>query len=828
MKPLIKALNNYLLIFILPCLMLVGCQPNGGKIMKTETNAIQVEDKQYFATIQRTSYGIPHIMANDFASAWFGQGYALAEDRLCILADEVIKLRSQRSLYFGAGEYGENLESDFGYKHLGLLAHAKKNWAHLSSKTKQMLTAHAAGINQYINEKGAERWPRPCTNAQWVTEVQPEDLLAIAYDFNVLLSGRFLISAMSSAVPPGIKPSALSELMKQHLDMESPGSNGWGIGGNLTRSGNGILLAQPHFPWEGDLKSWESHITIPGEMNIYGITIPGIPNVLVGFNHSIAWTLTVTTSPKAMLYQLTLSKDDPTQYYYDGELKQMAADTYSVEVKLDSGKIESQTRTLYRSHYGPMISVPAMMTAGVADYSWNQQYAMTYRDINLNNQTLHDQFLAMSKAESMDAFISAHDQWAGSIPFSNTVAASMEGDVWYADSSPVPNISDTAYQAWQQRKKQDAGIAALHEFHGIYVLDGSQSQNEWLNAQETIREGLVPFSKAPKLRTKDYVFNANGSHWASNLDQLLEGYPALYGEEGETLTLRTRMNALELMDVKRSKDATIDKVKYKALSNRSITALLVVDELVNRCKQVKHVQVDDKSVDLTIACSVLSVWDKKYDLSSAGSVLFREFLSFISGSGHDHGVFTGEHSLFEKPFDKNNPVLTPRGLLKKASNGQDTILNALGRAVLEMNAANIPLDAALGDWQYTTKRDSKIPIHGGNSREGILNIAAFGSNGSLIPGMQRGKVINSTTGLTEQGYPINYGTSFVMAVELTQDGPLCEAITSFSQSNDPDSPWYADQTFLYANKHWRSCLYHQYQILSDPELKTYSVSNKQS
>jgi hypothetical protein len=53
------------------------------------------------AEIRRTAGGIPHILARDWTSLWFGYGYAFAEDNLCTMADEYITLQSRRSRYFG-------------------------------------------------------------------------------------------------------------------------------------------------------------------------------------------------------------------------------------------------------------------------------------------------------------------------------------------------------------------------------------------------------------------------------------------------------------------------------------------------------------------------------------------------------------------------------------------------------------------------------------------------------------------------------------------------------------------------------------------------------
>ena len=118
-----------------------------------------------------------------------------------------------------------------------------------------------------------------------------------------------------------------------------------------------MLLAQPHFPWEGELQAWESHVTVPGKIDIYGVTLPGIPNVLVGFNSSVSWTLTVTPSAHHSFYKLTLASGKPTKYLYDGEVRDMQASVYTIDVlNTATGEVSQQSRTLWHSHYGPMLS----------------------------------------------------------------------------------------------------------------------------------------------------------------------------------------------------------------------------------------------------------------------------------------------------------------------------------------------------------------------------------------------------------------------------------------------------------------------------------------
>ena len=49
---------------------------------------------------------------------------------------------------------------------------------------------------------------------------------------------------------------------------------------------------------------------------------------------------------------------------------------------------------------------------------------------------------------------------------------------------------------------------------------------------------------------------------------------------------------------------------------------------------------------------------------------------------------------------------------------------------------------------------------------------------------------------------VNHGSSFVQAVELTPGCPKARTILTYSQSTNEESPFYADQIRLYANKGW--------------------------
>ena len=177
--------------------------------------------------------------------------------------------------------------------------------------------------------------------------------------------------------------------------------------------------------------------------------------------------------------------------------------------------------------------------------------------------------------------------------------------------------------------------------------------------------------------------------------------------------------------------------------------------------------------------------------------------------------------MFSVEFDANDPIATPNTLADS-----DRSLDALGRAVMRLDSAGIPLDAEFGEAQFARKGDQNIPIHGGNSREGVTNLMVYDQlRSDLTPPIPTAALLHDPTSLTMDGYQVNYGTSFIMAMRFTDDGPEGRALLSYSQSAEPDSGWFLDQTQLYSQKQWRPMLWHEADIVADPNLIEYTISS---
>ena len=89
----------YRVSLVLFCAVTVAACSDGSD--SRSSNGGQEPTPRYSALIERTEYGTAHITAEDWGSLGFGQAYAFAQDRFCVLADQIVKVRSERSLYFG-------------------------------------------------------------------------------------------------------------------------------------------------------------------------------------------------------------------------------------------------------------------------------------------------------------------------------------------------------------------------------------------------------------------------------------------------------------------------------------------------------------------------------------------------------------------------------------------------------------------------------------------------------------------------------------------------------------------------------------------------------
>ena len=778
----------------------------------------------YEADIRWTTYGIPHISASNFGSLGYGLGFAFARDHGCVLADQLVKVHGERSKYFGAGDQRQNLDADFGWKALRVKRDAERVWTNLEPRVQDVLIGYAAGYSEWVAD-GAS--PSACAGEPWVREVDHLDLLSYMLALVLDGSGAVFVPEIGRGVPPTQNPPpppGLDRLAEISGILNDPkrGSNGWAIGSDRAANGGSLLLSNTHFPAVGEKQWHEVHLTIPGELDVYGVSLMGVPVVNMGFNAHVAWTHTVSFAPRFVAYMLVLDPADPTRYAYGDEWVKMSSETYEVEVLGEDRVLGKEQRTLYRSHHGPVLEAPG--------FGWTPALAIAIKDINTQNIGAFDVWLGMNTATSLDDLIDAHRRTAGT-PWVYTIAAGKDGEVFFGDTSRVPYLDDEAIAAWRTLRSggTNAFVANTFADFGVIAVDASDPVFDLTEHPSAAVPGVVPFDLAPTDVRSDYVFNANDSHWLHNASEPLEGYSeALFGAEGTARSARTRMNARYLHETGEGSASgedglfTLEEVESAALSMRSSLVEVALEEVVDRCTERSSLRTtDDEVIDLTEACSVLAAWDGQYTLQSPGAVLWREFLG--SGQFDAANLNAGGGGLFVNPFDPEEPLSTPNTLVSaepplEGDPDIDPVLRSLGRAVTAMAEAGWALDATLEDHQFMPFADgSEVPVPGAGYWEGTIGIADYsgGASSTLMERYARGEVLNPITERTADGYPVNNGNSWIMAVEMGEDGPNARAVLTYSQSEVASSDHLLDQTSIYASGSLRDVYFEEADIAAN-------------
>jgi acyl-homoserine-lactone acylase len=771
------------------------------------TSATGSSDR-YTAQIRRTEYGIPHILARDYGSLGFGYGYAFAQDNLCVMADRVVTLRGQRSQYFDPAadsgdpleSAGTNLESDTYYRGLrqsGVVERLLARPAPLgpTDALREMVDGYVAGYNRYLRDTGVAALPDPtCRGKAWVEPITALDVWSGIYDLNAFAgTARFRQAIVSASPPAAGVPGTASPSTIPVNEADGTGSNGWALGRDATRDHDGMLLANPHFPWAGYARFYQVQLTIPGVLNVEGASLSGTPVVEIGHTQGVAWTHTVSSAQRYTLFQLDLVDGDPTSYLVDGQTVAMSKQTVTVTVRGADGQLSTIERTLYGSQYGPVLAT-----------GWTATTAFAIRDVNADNLRSMNEWLAMGTAQNIAQLRAAQDTYQGN-PFTNTIAVDASGTTYFADASVVPYVTDADAARCITTAEGQA------RYPETFILDGSTSGCTWGDDPDAVQPGIFAPSHIPRLTRTDYVANSNRSPWLTNPAAPLSDYPAIFGDTGTERSLRTRLGLDMIAQRLAGTDGlgppgfTLPTLQATMLGNHNFSAEVGRDDVVAMCRAHPVLTATDGTpVDVSAACAVLADWDSRADVDSPGEVLWKTFFEQLNSQGN---------SWWRVPFTPAEPLTTPRGI-----NGDDpTVQQALADAVQSLQANQIPLDSTVG--RFNTWEG--VQLSGCSSEEGCFNVVEWRVPTTGPSGPPPGTVPRAGNPPPSPGPSASttFGSSFIMAVELTPDGPHTRTILTYSQSANPESRHHTDQTELFSNKQWVTERFTEGEINGDPNLR---------
>ena len=299
--------------------------------------------------------------------------------------------------------------------------------------------------------------------------------------------------------------------------------------------------------------------------------------------------------------------------------------------------------------------------------------------------------------------------------------------------------------------------------------------------------GILAGSEEPSLIRKDYVENSNNSFWLANANSPLTGFsPALGGEEENpgmraqtgidmvAQRMGTYNGGVPTDGISPTPGFTAETMQDSWTKFRSLPAERALPGLREICENA--VSEDGgviNGVNVSGACPVLNAYGATATLEDKGGWLFQEWFEHAPN---------GQAGFWVHPWTASEPVYTPNTLNTSLQASKE----ALATAVSSMEARGIPLDASIGRSAARTagRRGSDAWLLGRRR---------------LLRGHRIGPFPTPTSKQTE----VTGGTSIVMFTELLAGHePLTKGLLAYSQSEDPTSPYYEDQTQRFSKNEW--------------------------
>lgn len=279
-------------------------------------------------------------------------------------------------------------------------------------------------------------------------------------------------------------------------------------------------------------------------------------------------------------------------------------------------------------------------------------------------------------------------------------------------------------------------------------VPGESSETEWYSTYQ--------FSELPQfLNPKSgYLQNCNDSPWLANLEEPLDRKKYPFINANEELGFRGQ---LSLKILESDTGFTLEKLMRERFDHGLPLADRLKTDLIAIARQGK-----DKP-ELLEAANVLDAWDNRVTAESVGALLFLRWWQQYADSSK---------ATFKVNWNRQEPITTPRGIGDPAQ-----ALKSLVLEVSEMMKEFKKLDVSWGQTHRMRRGSLDVPLGGAASTTGSLSGLAYElTDGALRPAV---------------------GDSYMMAVEFT-DSPTAYTVISYSQSADPKSKHYADQSALYA------------------------------
>jgi penicillin amidase len=462
---------------------------------------------------------IPHVFAGSRTDACYIQGYLHAKFRLWQMEFQTFAAAGRLSEILGPGVDNAIVRYDQSMRRLGMVTAARAALAAMEkdSVVKADCDAYTAGVNAYIGQLKASELPleykllnyapEPWNNLKIALFIKymAYDLAGGDNDFEMTNARSFFSKedfaklfpeaqdSVDPIIPKGTrfltprrlpKMPALADSLYLNstgtvTDLElktekDNGSNNWAVSGRKTISGKPILCNDPHLSTNLPAIWYQMQIRTPA-YNVYGVSFPGAPYIIIGFNDSCAWGITNAGRDVRDYYSIRFKDETRREYWFNGGWAAAQQRVDTLRIKGSDPLFDTVATTVF----GPVMFDQGF--TGFSDVSTTHAYAVHWKPADTSNEmSTFSRFQSIHNyTDYTDALKAFHS------PGQNFAFADKAGEV----------------AIWQQGE-----FPAKWKEQGLFVMPGEDSSFMW---QGNIPEEENPHMKITDDQDRGFVSSAN-------------------------------------------------------------------------------------------------------------------------------------------------------------------------------------------------------------------------------------------------------------------------------------------------------------------------------
>lgn len=685
---------------------------------------LKVDGLQGKVIVHYDEHRVPHIFAENDHDLYYAQGYITAHDRLWEMDIQTRSASGRLSEIIGA----KALEVDRYHRRIGMTYGAENTLRGMMKNpvSKMMIEAYSAGVNSYIHHLSKKDYPlefklldyapeewKPI-NCAYLLKLMSETLAGGSDDFamtnDLKVFGAQDVNDLfpdypfheDPIIPTGTKwdfkalplpkPSAdfiaqMTAGIKPKERIPGIGSNNWAIAGNKSANGYPILANDPHLNLTFPSIWYQVQLSSP-TVNVYGVSLPGAPCVVIGYNKNISWGVTNVGADVLDWYQVKFRDKTKNEYWYNNKWNKTSKRVEVINIR--GGK--PLCDTVIYTHHGPVVYDNTSQKP--KDDHENVPVGDALRWIAHDESDDFMTFYLLNRGKNYDDYRKALTYYIA--PAQNFIFADKEKDIAITPNGKFP---------------------LKFREQGKYILDGSDPANNW--------QGWIPYDQNPTVKNpaRGFVSSAN----QSLTDQT---YPYYINWDFELYDRAKRINDL----LSAIKNANTDSIRLMQMDDYSMRAHDVLPQML------KYIDAPKLNKDQKWALELIRDWDRHFSADSEGASIFNAWwLSFYDMVWDE---FDRKDMLLNYPsFDRTEKLLLTEPHSKWfdviSTPAKETVADIINRSFIESVNQLIKEHGEPGkNWQWGDVKDTHI--------NHLANLPGFGTGHFPVGG--NGSVINALKG----------------------------------------------------------------------------------